>query len=72
MNEILEAVGDHPESALVVGPMRYGEEYYAAFLEAGGSAFFLAEGVDVDAYGLSNETTLQWVSMRRSFRSQWF
>ena len=30
LSEILEAVGDHPESALVVGPMRYGEASYAS------------------------------------------
>lgn len=61
IDSILAAVGDSPEAALVVGPVRHGEEHYARLLEAGGGAFFLAEGLDTGAYGLTNETTLSWV-----------
>ncbi|KAH8053136.1 GABA-A receptor [Aureococcus anophagefferens] len=46
---------------VVVGPMRHGEASYAAFLEAGGAFFPIAEGVDLAAYGLTNETSFQFV-----------
>ena len=57
---IMGASGD-ARGALVVGPMRHGEASYAAFLEAGGAFFPIAEGVDLAAYGLTNETSFQFV-----------
>ena len=42
--------------AVIVGPMRHGERYYAEYLAAGGAFFPLAEGVDESAYGLLNDT----------------
>lgn len=61
VDEILAAVGDTPEAALVIGPVRHGEDHYARLLEAGAGAFFLAEGIDTEAYGLRNDTMLSWM-----------
>lgn len=59
VDAMLEA--NDPADILVVGPMRHGEASYARLLEAGGAAFFLAEGVDTAKYGLGNATSFQWV-----------
>jgi hypothetical protein len=50
----------HLRDVLVVGPMRHGEASYAELLRAGGAFFPIAEGVDLAAYGLTNETSFQF------------
>ena len=59
--EILDRTADAPHEVLIVGPMRYGEAHYAEVLKRGGATFFLAEGVDLETYGLTNETSFQYI-----------